>query len=467
MASKKNTLDMTQGPIVKKLFAFAVPLILSLVLQQLYNLADRAVVGRWAPNNRGELALAAIGATGSITSLLLNLSNGLASGLNVRCANLRGAGHLKTLRKSMHTGVLLAAALGLFLGVAGILISRPMLLMLDTPTKILDDATLYLRIYFAGLPATVIYNFGAAILRSHGDTKRPMYILMFSGLLNVVLNLVFVLGFEMDVAGVATATAIAQALSAVRVMQILFKKDDAYKLSFKELSIHGKSMKVIVSIGVPNGLNGILFSLSNLVVQSSINSLDNTAIIAAKTAAMDAGNLVYQIIHGFALACVSSSGQCYGAKKYKRIDELALKGTLCSGALVAAASALMTLFPETVIRLFNNNQEVIYWGKQILIINMWSYVLYAVSDIYLSCTRGMGRSVGITLMNIVAIIMPRLLWIWFAFPMNRTITFLYLCYPVSYFTSAVAQVLYFKIVRKKVDRIARVEAKKDAPAPAN
>lgn len=447
---------MTQGPIVKKLFAFAVPLILSLVLQQLYNLTDRAVVGQFAEN--GKDALAAIGATSSITALLLNMSNGLASGVNVRCANLRGAGKVKTLRKSMHTGVLLAIVAGLALGVIGIFISRPMLLLLGTPEVVLDSATLYMQIYFAGLPATTAYNFGAAILRSHGDTKRPMYILMTSGLLNVALNLILVIVLKMDVAGVAIATAIAQALSAFRVMRILFNKKDAYQLRFKELGFHGKSLKVIISIGVPNGLNGILFSLSNLVVQSSINSFNDTAIIAAKTAAADASNLVYQIIHGFALACVSSSGQCFGAKKYKRIDKLAIKGTLSCGGLVAAAATLMTLFPAFVIGIFNDSPDVIAAGKNILLINLWGYLLYTVSDIYLSCTRGMGRSLGITLMNIAAIILPRLLWIWFAFPSCRTIEFLYLCYPISYLISAVAQIAYFKIVRKKLDQQVALEA---------
>ena len=452
----KNTLDMTQGSIVKKLFAFAVPLILSLVLQQMYNLADRAVVGQFAVN--GKDALAAIGATSSITALLLNMSNGLGSGVNVRCANLRGAGKEKTLRKSMHTGVLLAVVAGASLGLIGIFISRPMLFLLGTPETILDKSTLYMQIYFAGLPATTVYNFGAAILRSHGDTKRPMYILMFSGLLNVALNLILVVVFKMDVAGVAVATAIAQCISASCVMGILFHKKDVYKLTFKELSFHGKSLKVILSIGIPNGLNGILFSLSNLVVQSSINSFNNTAIIAAKTAAGDAASLVYQIIHGFALACVSSSGQCYGARKYKRIDKLALKGVLSCGALVAAASALMTLFPAFVIGIFNDSPDVIAVGKNILLINIWSYLIYTVSDIYLSCTRGMGKSMGITVMNIAAIILPRMIWIWFVFPSCRTIEFLYLCYPISYLISAAAQVIYFKIVRKKVEKRATLEA---------
>ena len=454
--SSKNTLDMTQGPIVKKLFSFAVPLIFTLVLQQMYNLADRAVVGQFAAN--GKEALAAIGATGSITALLLNFSNGLASGLNVRCANLRGAGDEQTLRKSMHTGVLLAAVIGVFLGVVGIIISEPLLHLLGTPDAIRDQSTLYMRIYFAGMPATTVYNFGAAILRSHGDTKRPMYILMVSGVLNVVLNLILVIVFKMDVAGVAIATAIAQILSAFRVMRILFSKQDAYKLTTKELGFHKPSLKVIIGIGVPNGLNGILFSLSNLVVQSSINSFDNTAIIAAKTAAADASNLVYQIIHGFALACVSSSGQCYGAGKYKRIDKLAFKATLVCGSLVAAAAALMTLFPGFVIGIFNDDLEVIKAGKVLLLINVWSYLLYTVSDVYLSCTRGMGKSMGITMMNIASIITPRLIWIWFFFPMCRTIWFLYLCYPVSYLISAVAQVAYYRIVRRRLDRKALAEA---------
>ena len=195
--AQKNTLDMTQGPIVKKLFAFAMPLILSLVLQQLYNLADRAVVGQFAEN--GKDALAAIGATSAITALLLNFSNGMGSGVNVRCANLRGAGDTGTLRKSMHTGVLLAVAAGLGFALLGILVSRPLLHLLGTPESIMDKSTLYMQIYFAGMPATTIYNFGAAILRSHGDTKRPMYILMLSGILNVVLNVILVVLFKMDV----------------------------------------------------------------------------------------------------------------------------------------------------------------------------------------------------------------------------------------------------------------------------
>ena len=449
MASK-NTLDMTQGPIVKKLFRFAVPLILTLVLQQMYNLVDRAVVGQYAEN--GKDALAAIGATSAITALLLNLSNGMGSGVNVRCANLRGAGDEVTLRKSMHTGVLLAVIVGVVLGTIGIIISEPLIISLGTPYGIRKDAILYMRIYFAALPATTIYNFGAAILRSHGDTKRPMYILMISGILNVALNLILVIGFKMDVAGVAIATAVAQSLSAFRVMRILFNKNDAYRLSFKELAIHKESASVIARIGIPNGLNGVLFSLSNLVVQSSINSFNDTAIIAAKTAAADAGNLVYQIIHGFALATVSSSGQCYGAKKYKRIDELAIKGTLVCGGLVAAAAALMTLAPGFVIGVFNNSPDVIAVGKNLLLINTWSYLIYAMSDIYLSCTRGMGRSLGITMMNVAAIILPRLLWIWFLFPYHRSIEFLYFCYPTSYAISAVAQIIYFKVVRRKLDR---------------
>lgn len=448
--AKKNTLDMTQGSIVKKLLTFATPLIFSLILQQLYNLVDRAVVGQFAQN--GKEALAAIGSTSAITALLLNMSNGLGSGANVRCANLRGAGDMENLRKSMHTSVLLAAVSGVGLGLIGILISRPLLHLLGTPDSVLGQATLYMQIYFAGLPATTVYNFGAAILRAHGDTKRPMYILIVSGLLNVALNLILVILFKMDVAGVAIATAVAQALSAFRVMRILFNKNDAYKLKFSELSFHRKSLKVIISIGIPNGLNGILFSLSNLVVQTSINSFNDTAILAAKTAAADASNLVYQIIHGFALACVSSSGQCHGAGKHKRIEELAWKGVLTCGALVAAAATLMTLFPSFVIGIFNNSPDVIAVGKNLLLMNLWGYLIYVASDIYLSCTRGMGKSLGITLMNIAAIIVPRLLWIWFVFPYYRTIEFLYCCYPISYAISAVAQIIYFRIVLRKMKR---------------
>ena len=447
---RRNTLDMTQGPIVKKLFAFAIPVLFTLVLQQLYTLADRAVVGQFAKN--GDIALAAIGATSAITAMIVNMSNGLASGLTVRCANLKGANDETLLRKSMHTGVLLSIVAGFVLGVIGIVVSKPLLQLLDTPESILEKSTLYLQVYFAGFPATVIYNFGAAILRSFGDAKRPMYILLFSGILNIALNLILVIVCKMDVAGVAIATAAAQTFATLVVLRILFSKNDAYCLSFKKLRFHGPSLKVIVRIGIPNGINGILFSLSNMIIQSSINSFDNTAIIAGKTAAQDVASLIYQIIHAFALACVSFSGQCFGAKKYKRIDKLTVQSVLSCGAVVAVMCTFATVFSDFCIGIFNSKPEVIEAGRNLMLILIWSYLLYLISDLVLSCTRGFGKSLSVTIINVVALLAPRLIWIWFFFPFHKTIEYLYWCYPISYVISSIAQIIYYILLRKKLDR---------------
>ncbi len=461
---RRNTLDMTQGSIVKKLFAFAIPVLFTLVLQQLYSLADRAVVGQFAAD--GEIALAAIGATASITAMIVNMSNGLASGLTVRCANLKGANDETLLKKSMHTGVLLSIVAGFVLGVVGILISRPMLQLLDTPKAILGKSTLYLQVYFAGLPATVIYNFGAAILRSFGDTKRPMYILLFSGIVNVALNLILVIVCKMDVAGVAIATAAAQTLSMLVILRILFSQNDAYRLSFKKLRFHGPSLKVIARIGIPNGINGILFSLSNMIIQSSINSFDNTAIIAGKTAAQDVASIIYQVIHAFALACVSFSGQCFGAKKYKRIDKLTIKSILACGAVVAVMCTFATVFSDFCIGIFNNNPEVIKAGRSLMFILIWSYLLYTVSDLVLSCTRGIGKSLGVTAINVAALLAPRLIWIWFFFPAHRTIEYLYLCYPISYVISSAAQIIYYILLRKRMNKQLAAEQAASQQTPA-
>ena len=448
--ARKNTLDMTQGPIVKKLFSFAIPVLFTLVGQHLYTVADRAVVGQFAAN--GELSLAAIGATSSITALIVNMSTGLASGVNVRCAHLRGASNEELLRKSMHTGLLLSVVTGLLLSIFGIVISRPILRILDTPTELMTLSTLYMQVYFIGLPANIIYNFGAAILRSFGDAKRPMYILTTTGVINVLLNLVFVIVLKMDVVGVALATAIAQALSAVCVLWILFSPRDAYQLSPKALRFHKESLISIIKIGVPNGINGIIFSLSNLTVQASINSFKDTAVIAGKTAAMDVSNILYQVIHAFAQACISFSGQCVGAKKYKRIDQLAIKTILFCGALVAGLCVVVSLFPAYVLSIFNDSPEVISAGKSMMLMMCWSYVIYVVSDTFISCSRGFGRSLGVTVMNVVGIILPRLIWIWVFFPMHRTIEFLFLCYPISYVISSITQITYYIHIRKKVDR---------------
>lgn len=449
MASK-STLDLTRGPIIKRLFSFAVPIFFTLLLQHLYNAADKAVVGQFAEN--GKEALAAIGATGAVNAMILNLKTGLATGVNVHCSKLRGAGDTVGLRKGMHTGVLLSVITGTILALIGIAISEPILVALGTPKAILSDAVLYMRVYLAGLPAMSAYNFCSGIFRSHGDTKRPMFILLISGLVNVALNLIFVVVFKMRVAGVAIATTIAQLLSAVCLLKILFDPKDAYQLTFRELRVTKSAAREIFRLGIPAGLNAMVVNLGNVVVQSSVNSFGDPAIIAARTVVSDVMNIFMQAIHAFSLGCVSFAGQCYGAKKYKRIDRLAITTILCGGSFLLIEALLVTFFPNAVIGIFNSDPRVLAVGKSILLINAWGYLLNACSDVLLNCVKGMGRSVGPTVINISANMLPRVLWVWFIFPLHRTVEWLQLCMPFSWFISSVALIIYYISVRKKLDR---------------
>lgn len=456
MRSSK-TMDLTQGSVLKQMLLFALPIMLGNILQQLYNVADRVVVGQFAAN--GEVALAAVGATGSAIFLVLGLFNGMAVGVDVICANLLGARKGKELRESMHTGMLVAVLFGLGVGLFGVLSAKWMLQLLDTPGDVLEPATLYMQIYYLGAPASLIYNFGAAILRSHGDTKRPMYILMLSGIVNVVLNVVLVVVFKRSVDGVAIATVISQLVSAVMVLKILFDPENQYKLTVKELKINKKQLSSILKIGVTSGLGGMAFSLSNMIVQAAVNSFNSAIVIAGRTAASDINALVYQVQAALYATCVSFSGQCYGAKKHKRIDVLALLATvICTGAYLLCAIAC-TVFSRQFIGLFNSNPQVIAVGAEILMIINWGMLLYGPSEIFLGCLRGMKQALAPTLLNLLGICVPRLIWLWFVFPLNPTVPMLFWCYPISWITSSVLQGGYYFAFRKKMDRKALCEKK--------
>lgn len=443
-----GTMDLTKGSVNKKLIAFVLPILLTNLLQHLYTVADRVVVGQFAQN--GEVALAAVGSTSSATTLFLNIFSGLAIGTNVICANMRGARKQKELQTCMHSSMLLSAVTGLGVAVLGIVLCKPLLVLMGTPRDILELATLYMRIYFMGVPASLVYNFGANILRAHGDTKRPMYILSLTGLVNVGLNLLLVIGCKRSVDGVALATIVAQYISAIWVVCILFSKKGAYKMEFRQLRFHKQSMLSVIRVGVPCGLNGMVFTFSNLILQSAVNSFNSAVIIAGKTAAMDLGTLVYQVIAAFYTACVSFSGQCYGAGQYKRIDSLALRGVGLCWAFMGVISLTCTLFPRPLLGLFNSNPEVIDAGISVLLINCWGYLLYTVSEVILGCLRGMGKSGVPSFLNLLGICVPRLIWVFLVFPMERSMGFLYLCYPISWLISALLQGGYYLHCRKKL-----------------
>lgn len=442
------TLDLTEGSVTGKLFSFSMPILFSVLLQHFYGIADKAIVGQYAPN--GEVALAAVGATASATTLILNLFIGLAGGANVVCANLRGARWTKELNQCMHTSVLLALVSGTVVGIAGIFVSKPMLRMMATPESVLDEATLYMRIYFLGVPASMIGNFGASILRAHGDAKRPMYIFIISGLINVGLNLIMVVGFGRGVDGVAVATVISQIFSAAVFWIVLFDPKQEYKLQIKQLRFHKEQLWSIIRVGIPGGLNGMVFSLSNIVTQSAVNSFNSTAIIAGKTAATDVSNLLYQVIYACYTACISFSGQCFGAGKYRRIDSVLVCSLELCWVSIALLASVCTIFPRQILSFFNSNPAVIDAGRNIMLTNCWGLMFYAVSEVSLGCIRGMGYSTGPTVLNLLGVCVPRVLWVCFIFPLHRTIEMLFWCYPISWIISGILQGSYYLIIRKKL-----------------
>ncbi len=452
-----KTLDLTQGSVSKKLLAFVIPLILSNLLQQLYNVADRVVVGKFAEN--GTFGLAAVGSTSAATTMFLSLFSGLAIGTNVICSNMRGAKNQLGLERCMHTSMLMALVCGLGIGMIGFIFCKPLLVLMGTKEEVLDLATLYMRIYFMGSPASIVYNFGANILRAHGDTKRPMYILAVTGMVNVLLNLVLVIGCHRNVDGVAIATITAQYISAISVLVILFSPKGTYKMKLRKLRIHGQMAMSVIRVGVPCGLNSMVFTVSNVILQTAVNTYE-PYMIAGKTAASDISTLLYQIIVAFYAGSVSFSGQCYGAGNYKRIDKLFVKGTLLCWSFMISISVLCTLFPRQLLSLFNDDPRVIEAGVSILLINCWGYLLYTVSETALGCLRGMKESTIPSLLNFLGICVPRIIWAMFVFPQFQDVyttdmAFLFLCYPISWIISAGLQLSYYLICRRKLKK--RVE----------
>lgn len=441
----RNTMDLTRGSVTKTLWVFTIPIIISNLLQQLYNAADVIVVGQFA----GKLALAAVGSTAAPTTMMVNLFVGLSIGTNVICANLRGARDQAGLDRCMHTAIALAALGGLAMTVVGELISRKLLIWMSTPENVLELAVLYVRIFFLGFPASLVYNFGAGILRAYGDTRRPMVILMLSGIINVGLNLLFVITFHMSVAGVALATVISQIFSAVAVMALLLDPKGEFRLRLKAMRFHKNALLQILRVGIPCGLNSMVFSISNVIIQSTVNPFGDT-VIAGNTAANSISAFVYQVLNAFHNACVSFSGQCYGAKEYRRIDKLFASSLLSCDLLILLLAVLMTVFPRPMISLYNTDPEVIDAAIPRLLIISWGYLIYTVSELALGCLRGIGKTTIPTVLNIVGICAPRILWCMYVVPLAPGHSIIYWCFPVSWIISAAMMVIYYLVARRKL-----------------
>ena len=443
----KNQLDMTRGPIFKELIIFSVPLILSGVLQLLFNAADVIVVGRFAGDN----SLAAVGSTSSFINLMLNLFIGLSIGSSVVSANYFGAGKIRELRNTVHTSMLLSIYSGIGLTILGVIFARPILHLMQAPEEVLVLAVLYLRIYFAGISATVIYNFGSALLRAKGDTKRPLYILMVAGVINVILNLIFVICFRMDVAGVALATVISQIFAAAFVVVLLMREEDGFKLELRKLKIHKYILIHIIKIGVPAGFQGMMFSISNMVIQSSVNSF-GPVVIAGSSAGINIEGFVYLAMNGFSQGALTFVSQNMGAGQKDRIKKLMFISLLTVLVVGEGLGFLVVIFARQILGIYSKNPLVIAAGIRRLTIICSTYALCGIMDTMSNIIRGIGHSLLPMVVCIVGVCVFRIVWLstLFQTPAFHTEFIIFVSYPISWIITFIAHCICFAKVFKKV-----------------
>ena len=443
--AKKYEIDMCSGPLFGKILLFYIPLMLSGILQLLFNAADIVVVGRFV----GSEALAAVGSTSSLINLLVNVFIGLSVGANVLAARFFGAGKKEELSDMVHTAIATSLVSGIFLIFLGVLLARPALLLMETPENVIDQAVLYMRIYFIGMPATMAYNFGSAILRAAGDTKRPLYYLFAAGVVNVVLNLFFVIVCGLGVAGVAIATVISQVISAALVIRCLALSDSDYKLDLKRLRIVPDKLLRMVQIGVPAGLQGALFSVSNVLIQSSVNSFGSVAM-AGNTAASNIEGFVYTSMNAFHQTAISFTGQNYGARNYKRIGRILLICQLLVIAVGLLFGNAAYLLGDKLLLLYSSEPEVITYGLLRMSIICTTYCLCGMMDVMVGSLRGMGYSVMPMLVSLTGACLFRILWIYTVFQEIPTLQCLYWSYPVSWGLTFLAHLLCFVVVYRKL-----------------
>ncbi len=445
MANK--SMDMCSGPIFKKVVIYTIPLILTSILQLLFNAADLIVVGRFC----GSVSLAAVGATSSLTNLLVNSFMGLSTGAGVAAAHAIGAGDDKSVHRVVHTTIPVAIISGGIVSVVGIVLSRTLLGMMDTPDNIIGLSTLYMRIYFAGMIFNMLYNFGASILRAAGDTKSPLIFLLFAGVVNICLNVVFVTVFHMNVAGVALATTISQAVSAVLVTGALMRRTDACKLIISKLKIYKYSLKKILIIGIPTGIQSSLFSLANIVIQSSVNSFGDIAI-SGSSAASNIEGFLYVIVHSFSITVLNFVGQNYGAKLFARIKRIFIICIISVSVSGVVTGLLFYVFGEQLLSIYINDSPLaIQYGLERIIVFSLTYFICGMMDCTSGALRGMDSSLPAMFITITGVCGIRIGWImtFFKTEMFHSLTGLFLSFPISWTITFIAQAIAFVIVYKK------------------
>ena len=430
-----------------KMISFALPLMLSGILQLLFNAVDIIVVGRFS----GSQSLAAVGSTSSLINMLTNLFIGISLGANVLAARFYAAGKHKEMSETVHTAIATAFVSGVIMIFVGIFLSRPALELMDTPSDVIELSTLYIRIYFLGMPFFMLYNYGAAILRAVGDTKRPLIFLVISGVVNACLNMLLVIVFHLDVAGVAIATVISQVISCVLVIGCLYKTDAVYRLRFKKLRINKKYLVQIFRIGIPAGLQSTLISFSNVLLQSSVNSFGSIAM-AGYTAANNILSFLYMAANAVTQACMSFTSQNFGARKPKRMDRVIIDGMILQFIICLTLGTLAYVFGSQISSIYTDNPDVIKSSVEILALTTIPYFLCGIMDAWPGIIRGMGRSTVPMILCLIGTVGVRILWIFFFFPHHRTLRYLFISYPVSWIATIIMQLAYFFIIRKEIHR---------------
>ena len=446
----KYEMDMCSGPILSKLLVFAVPLMCSSILQLLFNAADIIVVGRYAGDN----SLAAVGSNSSLINLLTNFFLGLSVGANVLVARYRGAKKDEETERTVHTAMLLSVYSGILLTVVGCIGARRILTWMQTPEEVLPLAALYLRIYFIGMTATMLYNFGSAILRAVGDTKRPLYYLSVAGVVNVILNLFFVIVCKLDVAGVAIATVISQCISAFLIVRCMMRAEGSIRLTLSALRIDRDKFVRILQIGLPASFQGMVFSFFNVIIQSSVNSF-GAITVAGNSAAANIEGFVYVAMNAFHQAAISFTGQNIGAAKYERVNRILYIAEGCVLVVGAVLGNLAVLCGRQLLALYTNSAQVIDAGMIRMRVICSTYALCGMMDVMVGSLRGMGYAVMPMIVSLIGACGLRLIWIFTFFRMEafHTRTSLYLTYPISWLITFLAHVACFVIVRRKMAKV--------------
>lgn len=458
MREKTNEIDMTSGPLIPKILAFSIPLMLSGILQLLFNAADIIVVGQFTSAQ----AMAAVGSTSSLNNLIVNIFVGLSIGSNVLMARFYGAHNQEGTHTLVHTSILLSLIAGLFLVVLGVALADPLLTLMGTPDDVIDQSVLYMRIVFLGMPALLTYDFGAGILRAIGDTKRPLLYLLISGIINVCLNLFFVIVFGMGVAGVAIATVVSQYVSAFLVIRSMMKTSSSYRLRIKELRMEKEMLLQILRIGLPAGIQSALFNISNVLIQSSINSFGSIAM-AGNTAASNIEGFVYTSMNAVYQASINFTSQNVGAHNTKRITPVLLSCLIIVSIVGISLSTIVEVFDSELLGIYSSDPTVISYGISRLHVVCMTYFLCGLMDTACGSIRGLGYSMAPTIVSLTGACGLRILWICTAFQIDRTLFTLYLSYPVSWLVTFIAHMLcYMKFSRDWKRKIEKLEGKAQA-----